>query len=199
MDQNSVTTDALSKREGSICQSLCEESCSRNKAGSRPSLLMGKAEDTEEEAGICILWDPPGYFATFALAPQNDAYAHIFLIVPISVALILSDKRSRIVLPEPNVFAGSVLCDSCRSDELIGRGRGGTGDLPADAQLSMGMLAVVTCGRGVRRLFRYLGNSQVCFSSCFSLWLVLVPVVALNRIVRSCSRVLRPLPIYSSR
>jgi|NGEPerStandDraft_6_1074524.scaffolds.fasta_scaffold49318_1 hypothetical protein len=42
-------------------QSLCEKSCSQNQAGSRPSLLMGKAEDTEEETGICTLWDPPGY------------------------------------------------------------------------------------------------------------------------------------------
>ena len=26
-----------------------------------PILLMGKAEDTEEEPGKCTQWDPPGY------------------------------------------------------------------------------------------------------------------------------------------
>jgi len=37
-----------------------EKSCSRNEAGSRPSLLMGKADDTEEVTGIGTLWDLPG-------------------------------------------------------------------------------------------------------------------------------------------
>src|SRR5450756_3047987 len=38
-----------------------EKSCSRNETGSRPSLLMGKADDTEEETGMGTLWDPSGY------------------------------------------------------------------------------------------------------------------------------------------
>jgi len=41
-------------------QSSCEKACSQNKAGSRPSLLMGKADDTEEVAGVSTLWTRRG-------------------------------------------------------------------------------------------------------------------------------------------
>src|SRR5260370_21017814 len=39
---------------------LREKSCSRVKAGSRPTPEVGKAEDTEEETGICTLWNRRG-------------------------------------------------------------------------------------------------------------------------------------------
>jgi len=44
----------------------------------------------------------------FALALQEDAYTHILLIVPVSVALIVSDRRSRAAGPEPNLHIGLV-------------------------------------------------------------------------------------------
>jgi len=40
--------------------------------------------------------------ATFGLALRNAAYIHILLILPISIALIVSEWRSPTVQPEPN-------------------------------------------------------------------------------------------------
>ena len=37
-----------------------EKSYSRKEAGSRPKRLLGKAADTDEETGICSLWDRRG-------------------------------------------------------------------------------------------------------------------------------------------
>jgi hypothetical protein len=37
-----------------------EKSYSRNEAGSRPSYVLGKADDTEEETGVCTSWDRRG-------------------------------------------------------------------------------------------------------------------------------------------
>ena len=121
--------------------------------------------------------------ATFALALRNNAYTHIFLIVPISVALIVLQWRSRKAQPEPNIRAGLALLVLAVLIGVIGA-RWWAGGLPPDDQLSLGMLAVVTW---------WIGSFVCCFGSrisrmsvfplCFLLWLVPLPEFALNHIV----------------
>ena len=74
--------------------------------------------------------------ATFALALRNNAYTHIFLIVPISVALIVLQWRSRKAQPEPNIRAGLALLVLAVLIGVIGA-RWWAGGLPPDDQLSL--------------------------------------------------------------
>src|SRR5271157_4291275 len=83
--------------------------------------------------------------ATFELAFRNNSYTHIFLILPISVALIFTQWRSRKVKPESNFRAGLALLVMAILISFIEGRRWGSTNLPADVQLSLGMLlAVVT-------------------------------------------------------
>ena len=131
---------------------------------------------------IVLWWHILG--ATFAVALRNAAYTHILLILPISVALILTEWRSRQAQPELNFRAGSALLVMAVMISFIG-GVWGRGRLTADVQLSLGMLAVVAwwigsfvCCFGTR-IFR-----MCVFPLCFLLWLVPLPEFALNPIVR---------------
>src|SRR5208283_6238015 len=120
---------------------------------------------------------------TVALALRSDEYTHIFLILPISVSLILSEWRSRRARPEPNFRAGSALLVLAVLIGFIG-GVWRRGSVTADMQLSLGMLALVVWWIGTficcfgARIFR-----MCVFPLCFLLWLVPVPEFALNRIV----------------
>src|SRR5208337_1738112 len=122
--------------------------------------------------------------ATFSLALQNRAYTHILLIIPISIALIFSEWRSRKAQPEPDFRTGlALLVLAILIGFIGGRWRGPT-SLPAGVQLSLDMLAVVTwwigsfvCCFGTR-IFR-----MSVFPLCFLLWLVPLPEFALNHIV----------------
>jgi len=58
--------------------------------------------------GSLVLWWHT-LVATLALAVRNNAYTHILLIIPVSVALIVSEWRSRKPQPEPNFRAGLAL------------------------------------------------------------------------------------------
>jgi len=127
--------------------------------------------------------------ATFALALGNDAYTHIFLILPISVALIASEWRLRHAQPEPNFRAGSALLVLAVLLGFIAGGWRRFGSLTADMQISVGMLALVTwwigaflCCFGTRiaRMF--------VFPLGFLLWLVPVPELALNHTVAFLQR-----------
>ena len=122
--------------------------------------------------------------ATFGLALRNDAYTHILLILPISIALIVSEWRSRKAQPEPNFRVGLALLVLAVLIGFIGGRWWGPASLPADVQLSLGMLAVVTW---------WIGSFVCCFGTrisrmfifplCFLLWLVPLPEFALNHIV----------------
>ena len=122
--------------------------------------------------------------ATFGLALRSDAYTHILLIVPISVALIVSEWRSRKPQPEPNFRAGLALLVPAILIAFIGGGWWRPVSLPVGMQLFLGMLAVViwwigsfVCCFGTRISRMYV------FSLCFLLWLVPLPEFALNHIV----------------
>ena len=122
--------------------------------------------------------------ATLVLAIRNNAYTHILLILPISLALIFLEWRSRKARPESNFRCGSVLLVLA---VLIGFSGGRwwwAGSLPPDGQLSLHMLAVVTW---------WIGSFVCCFGTsifrmcvfplCFLLWLAPLPEFALNHIV----------------
>jgi len=137
-------------------------------------------------ASLCavslVLWRH-SLVAILGLALRNDAYTHILLILPISVALICLKWRSRKANLEPNFRTGLTLMVMAVLIGFIG-GRWWVGSLATDEQLSLRMLAVVTwwigsfvCCFGTR-IFR-----MCVFPLCFLLWLVPVPEFALSRIV----------------
>ena len=121
---------------------------------------------------------------TFSLALQNNAYTHILLITPISMALIVSEWRPRKAQPEPNVRGGLALLLLAVLIGFIGGRWLGLVSLPADVQLSLSMLAVVTWWIGSFVVCFGMRISRMClFPLYFLLWLVPLPAFALNHIV----------------
>jgi exosortase len=137
--------------------------------------------------GLCLLslflwWR--ALFATLALALQNDAYTHILLILPTSIALISLEWRSRKVKPEPNFPTGCALMLIAVTIDFVGSRWWGLSSLAGDERLSLSMLALVAwwigsfvCCFGIRLSRAYI------FPLCFLLWLVPLPEFALNHIV----------------
>src|SRR5208337_3658433 len=122
--------------------------------------------------------------ATFGLAFRNNAYTHIFLILPIGAALIFMEWRSRKAQPEPDFRAGLVLLVLAILIGFIGARSWWAGSLPPDEQLSLGMLAVVMWWIGSFVSCFGTRVSRMCvFPLCFLLWLVPLPEFLLNHIV----------------
>jgi len=119
-------------------------------------------------------------FGTFALALRADEYTHLLLIVPISAALIFTERAGLKPGFEPTAVDSVLLVIAIL---IAGCSRWIAG-LPGDIRLSLGMLAVViwwigsfvfSFGPRVARLF--------LFPLCFLFWLVPIPALALNKIV----------------
>jgi len=122
--------------------------------------------------------------ATLALALRNNAYTHILLILPISVALIFLEWRSRKAQPETNFLSGLALLLLAILIGFIGGRWRGPASLPAGMQLSLNMLAVVTWWIGSFVCCFGTRISRICvFPLCFLLWLVPLPGFALDHIV----------------
>jgi exosortase len=127
--------------------------------------------------------------ATFGLPLRNDAYTCILLILPISIALILSECRSRNPQPALSSRAGPALLLLAVLISVIEYKWSWAVHLPPDEQLSLGMLALVTwwigsflCCFGTR-IFR------VClFPLCLLFWLVPLPGSAVNQVVSFLQR-----------
>ena len=119
--------------------------------------------------------------ATFGLALRADQYTHTLVIIPLSTALIFTEWRSRKAKPEPNFRTGLALLALAIVIGFIGGRWRGPASLPADVQLSLDMLAVVTWWIG-----SFVGCFGTCifrmsvFPLCFLLWLVPLPEFALN-------------------
>jgi len=129
---------------------------------------------------LAIWWRP--LIKTFALALRNDEYTHIFLILPISAALILLQWKSFEPVVEPSVRVGSALL--VVAVLIAGAGKWGATGMPPDVQLSVRMLALVTWWLAAFVLCFGLRLSRLLlFPLCFLLWLVPIPEFALNRIV----------------
>ena len=123
--------------------------------------------------------------ATFGLALRAGEYTHALVIIPLSIALIFTEWRSRKAKPEPNFRTGLALLVLAILIGFAGGRWRGPASLPTDVQLSLEMLAVVTW---------WIGSFVCCFGTrvsrmsvfplCFLLWLGPLPEFALNHIVR---------------
>jgi len=121
---------------------------------------------------------------TFALARNNDAYTHILLILPISIALLLMQWSSRKCKPDPSVRLGASLLALAVLIAVAGLRGERAGTSTNDTRLFLEMLAVVLWWMG-SFLFCFGGQAfRACiFSLLFLLWLVPIPAVALNYLV----------------
>jgi exosortase len=118
---------------------------------------------------------------TFRLAWTNEAYTHIILILPLSLAFIYFDSKTARCTMEPSRFAGSFLLVICLALAYSVRT---SGSFAPDVQLTLSMLTLVTwwvacivfCfGISVFRAF--------LFPLCLLLWLVPLPDLLQNWIV----------------
>lgn len=119
---------------------------------------------------------------TLRLALQNDAYTHILLILPVSIALIYVDRKSLRVLVDPDRRHGSLIAGTAAIiavSSFLPKGR-----ISSDLQLSLDILAlVIWC----------IGSFILCFGTrTFRLarfpllllfWIVPLPSFALDRII----------------
>ena len=122
--------------------------------------------------------------ATVALGLREDAYTHILLILPISVALTVAEWNRRGLRPSPSFRAGFALLVVGVLAGVAGSEWGKVGIITADLRLTLGMSAVVMWWIG-SFVFCFGGRvSRTCiFPLCFLLWLIPIPTLALNHIV----------------
>ena len=132
---------------------------------------------------ILMWWSP--LLATFSLALTSDAYTHILLILPLSIALIYSDpeyweSRKRPFAHQPNVAIGLsllalslvIICDA----RWIAQS--------ASDRLSLGLLGLVIWWLGsVILCFGLETFKSFLFPLCFLFLSVPLPASALNWIV----------------
>jgi exosortase len=124
-------------------------------------------------------WHP--LLKTFELALRSDEYTHLLLIVPVSAALIFSERVQLKTAIKPAVGLGSALLFISIAIGSYSRWMVGS---ESNTQLSVSMLAMVIW---------WIGSFVLCFGGrlarlflfplCFLFWLVPIPVVALNKIV----------------
>ena len=122
--------------------------------------------------------------ATIALGLREDAYTHLLLILPISVALTVAEWNRQGLTPRPSFRTGSALLVIALLASIAGSEWGRTGIMTGDLRLSLDMFAVVTWWIG-SFVFCFGGRiSQACiFPLCFLLWLIPIPTLALNHVV----------------
>jgi exosortase len=130
---------------------------------------------------LSIWWSP--LVTSFALALRDDQYTHLFLILPVSLALIFLDWTSPEPLSLANLKSGGGLLAFAVGITAASR----LGFLPvhSDEKLSLNMLALVLwwigsfiASFGIRFFKRAL------FPLCFLFWIVPIPQLVLNPVVR---------------
>jgi exosortase len=128
---------------------------------------------------VVVGWHP--LWSTFALALRSDEYTHLLLIVPISAALIFSERARLKTELEPAVGFGFALLFIAILIAVYSRW---ITDSQTDTPLSISMLAMViwwigsfvlSFGTRIARLF--------LFPLCFLFWAVPIPALALDKIV----------------
>lgn len=131
-------------------------------------------------ASFVLWWRPLAVTAQLAISDQ--AYTHILLILPLSIALIGFNQRSRQVAHEHNVVIGSaVLVGAVMLAGFAGLGHAVT---LQSGRLSLSMFAFVVWWIGsVILCFGIRPFRSHLFPLCFLFWLVPFPAFLLNRIV----------------
>jgi exosortase len=131
-------------------------------------------------ASIMIWWH--ALVVTLRLALNNDAYTHILLIVPLSIALIYMPSRTLPKSYESSVATGSLLLAGALV--VTGFARWGAPGLADDLRLSLSMIALVTWWiASVVFCFGVRAFRSFLFPLCFLFWIVPIPAVALNCII----------------
>ncbi|MFZ0480570.1 MAG: exosortase [Terriglobales bacterium] len=120
---------------------------------------------------------------TFRLALSNEAYTHIVLIIPLSLALAWFDSKAVRPAVEPNRLGGLFLLAGTLALGCFARW---SVVLAPDWRLTLSMFAIVTW---------WIASVVVCFGVpvlrafifplCFLFWLVPLPNVLLNEIIVS--------------
>lgn len=128
---------------------------------------------------VVVGWHP--LWSTFALALRSDEYTHLLLIVPISAALIFSERARLKTELEPAVGFGFSLLFIAILIAVYSRWMT---ESQRDTQLSVSMLAMVIW---------WIGSFVLCFGTriarlflfplCFLFWAVPIPALALDKIV----------------
>jgi exosortase len=136
-------------------------------------------------AALCAVsfalgWHPLA--ATFRLALANDAYTHILLILPLSVALIYLDSKSIPIVSKSNPTFGAILLTVAVAMSCYAKW--GMNAAPDLSRLSVSMFALVVC---------WIGGVLLCFGTptfqsllcplCLLFLIVPIPDFALSRIV----------------
>ena len=131
-------------------------------------------------ASIMIWWHALAVTLRFAL--NNEAYTHILLIVPLSMALLYMQWRTLPKSFESSASAGSLLLAGALV--VTGIARWGGPNLTEDLRLSFSMIALVTW---------WIASVVVCFGArafrsflfplCFLFWIVPIPAATLNCIM----------------
>ena len=131
---------------------------------------------------VVVLWD--NLAATLGLALTNDAYTHIILILPVAAALVVMNKLLRDAQPVPSIRGGLPLLVLAAMVACYSKGLGRL-HIGIDESLALSMFAFVVW---------WIGAFVLCFGTrlarmnafplCFLFWLVPIPTVALNWIVK---------------
>ena len=132
-------------------------------------------------ASLAIWW--PTISATLALALHRDAYTHILLTLPVSVALILMSWRRHNWEPTLDLRSGVVLLSLASLVGLSALRCGRCDILTGDIRLALEALALVTWWMG--SFVGCFGNriARACiFPLLFLLWLVPAPEFLLHRV-----------------
>ena len=128
------------------------------------------------------IWFRP-LVSSFALALHDDQYTHILLIIPVSVALIFLDWKSPVASTAFSLSLGAILLASAALMTAIAKL--GLVALRPDEQLSVRMLALVAWWIGSFILsFGAPSFKRALFPLCFLVWIVPLPELVLNPIVR---------------
>jgi exosortase len=131
-------------------------------------------------------WHP--LIATLRLALANEAYTHILLILPLSVALIYLDREhlkrdaARLISQGRPAAGWAVLVCAVL---LAGVARWGLPNVASDEQLSLNMFALVLWWIGsIMFCFGIPALRAFLFPLCFLFWMVPAPAFLLDRVVQ---------------
>jgi exosortase len=130
---------------------------------------------------LVIWWNP--LTSTFALALRDDQYTHILLILPVSVTLMYLEWKSSEMPAESPSPLGLILLFAAVAVNVVTRLQ--ILPLHADEQLAVSMLALVACWIGAFiASFGIRAFQRALFPLCFLIWMVPIPELMLNPIVR---------------
>jgi exosortase len=130
--------------------------------------------------GSILLWWHP-FVSTVNLALSNDAYTHILLILPVSLALILAEPAPHSILVS-NRWVGWALLSAALLLRVLAFGL--STYFRAPNALSVDIFALVLCWIGGATLcFGFAPLRTHLFAACFLFLLVPLPDRIVNRIV----------------